>query len=401
MMTVEDAASGPHNKDSSVSAQLIASARDVAPVLAEDADEAVLLGRLTDRVVSALDEANLFKLLAPKYRAGYESSIKTMNRVAAELSKSCASASWVTSIYNGVLYMIAPFSDEAQDEVYAIDKPKGVAHFNPAGEAVRTAGGYRLSGTWRFCSGQHHAQFALLTSTIIGEHTVPDVAQFIIWRSEATAIDDWQVSGLAGTGSNTLTVKDVFVPEHRVLKMSDILNGRSLSKANADNPYFRMPTVPLFVAASAGTPIGIAEKAVDLLHDRVRKRGITYTNYHQQAEAAVTHFQMDEATMKLDQARFHADRGAQTVVDVTRDLSNIVHRVRCRSDTAWVIRLCREIVEIVQQASGASAIHKRDPLSRMLSDIQALSVHSFLLFTTNAELHGRVLCGLAPEVPFV
>lgn len=401
-MTAIETSRGHAGADKSqVAARLVDAARDAAEVLAADADEAVRLGRLTDRAIEVLDGARLLKLVAPKTRGGFELPVKVMNRVTAELAKGCASASWVASIYNGLLYMIAPFSDEAQDEVYSFDNPKGVAQFNAAGEAVAADGGYRLSGTWRFCSGQHHAQFAMLASTIVGEGVTLEPASFIVWRDQAEVIDDWQVSGLAGTGSNSLVVKDVFVPEHRVLRMSVPAGSGLLPKSLADNPYFRTPAVPFFSAGSAGTPIGIAEKAVELLHDRVRTRGITYTNYLRQAEAPATHLQMDEATMKLDQARFHADHGADLVLEVARDLSNVTNRVRCRADTAWVIKLCREVVQIVQQASGASAIHKRDPLGRMLNDIQALAVHSFLLFNTNAELHGRVLCGVDPDVPWV
>lgn len=387
--------------DSQVAERLIAAARVAAEVLAAESDESVRLGRLTDRALDTLDEAQLLKIVAPKVRGGFELPVKTMNRVTAELSKGCASGSWVAGVYAGVLYLIARFSDEAQDEVYAHPHPKSVAAFNPSGEAAPVPGGYRLSGTWRFCTGQHHAQFAVLASTIVGEGPAGEPASFLIRREEATLVDDWQVNGLAGTGSNSLIVKDVFVPEYRVLRSSVLSANETLSKSLADNSFFRMPAIPFFSAGSAGTAIGIAERAVDLLHERVRRRGITYTNYARQADAAITHFQMDEATMKLDQARFHADRGADTVVEVAEDDSNLVHRVRCRADAAWVVRLCREVVELVQQASGASAIHKRDPLGRMLSDIQALSVHSVLLFTTNAELHGRVLCGLDPEVPWV
>ena len=51
----------------------------------------------------------------------------------------------------------------------------------------------------------------------------------------------------------------------------------------------------------------------------------------------------------------------------------------CRADAAWATKLCRQVVETVRQGSGAGAIRHQDPLSRIVSDIEALSVHSFLL----------------------
>lgn len=65
------------------------------------------------------------------------------------------------------------------------------------------------------------------------------------------------------------------------------------------------------------------------------------------------------------------------------------------------MKLAREVCEIVEQASGASAILTKDPLPGLLRDIRVISVHSFLLYNTNAELYGRVLAGMDPGVPFV
>lgn len=406
-MTISDTTIGSEapdaaRQDRDPAADLIAAAAEIgSTILAADADEAVRLARPTDRVIAALDDAGLLMLCAPKIRGGHEVSLRTFIAVHEELSKGCASTSWVSGVANGALYMMAPFPDEAQDEVYSVGHPKSVAAFNPAGQAVAVPGGYRLSGTWRFCTGQHHANWALLSSLIVGDDSLPEPAQFIVPRSECHVHDDWQVTGLAGTGSNTMSVEDVFVPAHRALRLSIPGSGQTRSEALASNNYFKMPAIPFFATGSAGTPLGLASAALDLMRERVQKRGITYSHYARQAEAAITHFQLDEATMKLDQARFHAARAADTVLEVTEDLGNISHRVRCRSDIAWATKLCREVVEIVQQSSGASSIHKRDPLGRIVADIQALSLHSFLLFNTNAELHGRVLAGLEPEVPFI
>jgi hypothetical protein len=110
---------------------------------------------------------------------------------------------------------------------------------------------------------------------------------------------------------------------------------------------------------------------------------------------------MAAASMKVDQAGFHAGRSVATVPQVAENPGDITLRVRCRADAAWATELCRKAVAIVRSASGAGAIRLQDPLSRISADIEALAVHSFLLHSTNAELYGRVLCGLPPEVPFV
>jgi alkylation response protein AidB-like acyl-CoA dehydrogenase len=371
------------------------------PQLEARAEEARHCGRLTDDVVATLEESGLLMLLAPRSRGGHQASLGTFVRVLEELARGCASTSWVAGVYATAAYMLCSFTDEAQDEVFSSAAPKSVAAFQPAGQATPVSGGYRLTGTWRFCSGEHHADWALLSSLIFGDDAGPRPAQFLVPRADWTSADDWHVTGLSGTGSRSLTVNGVFVPDHRLLPVAGPTEASSRSKVLAGTPYFGMPFIPFFVTGAIGTPLGLAGAAVDLLTRRVHERGITYTPYSVQAEAAITHLQMDAASMKVDQARFHADRSAATVALVAADPGNIRLRVRCRADAAWATKLCREAVETVQAASGAGAIRREDPLSRIVNDIQALSVHSFLLHSTNAELHGRVLCGLDPAVPYV
>jgi alkylation response protein AidB-like acyl-CoA dehydrogenase len=370
-------------------------------LLAERADTARQLGRLTDDVVDELGAAGLITLVSPRGRGGAQVSLETFVRVLEELARGCGSTSWVCGVYGAALYMLSSFPDEAQDEVFSDPAPKSVAAFQPEGAAIRSDGGYRLSGTWRFCSGQHHAGWALLSSIALADGAPPVPAQFLVPRADWVAADDWQVSGLSGTGSCSLTVDDAFVPEHRVLPLADPTQVSSLSKALADDPYFGMPFIPFFVTGATGTPLGLACAAVEQFLERVQRRGITYSNYTRQAEAPITHMQMDTAWMKMDQARFHAERSIRTIGMVAADPGDTTLRVRCRADAAWATKLCREVVDIVRQGSGASAIRHQDPLSRIVSDIEALSVHSFLLHSTNSELHGRVLCGLAPDVPFI
>lgn len=373
----------------------------LVPLLAERADTARQRGRLADDVVDELGAAGLITLMASRGRGGAQVGLRTFVRVLEELARGCGSTSWVCGVYAASLYMLSSFSDEAQDEVFSDPAPKSVAAFQPEGMATRADSGYRLSGTWRFCSGQHHAHWALLSSIAIADDGPPVPAQFLVPRAHWVAADDWQVSGLSGTGSCSLTVDNAFVPEHRVLPLADPTQVSSLSKSLADDPYFGVPFIPFFVTGATGTLLGLAYAAIEQFRERIQRRGITYTTYTRQAEAPITHMQMDTAWMKLDQARFHAERSIRTISMVAADPGDITLRVRCRADAAWATKLCREVVDTVRQGSGAGAIRHQDPLSRIVSDIEALSNHSFLLHSTNSELHGRVLCGLAPDVPFI
>jgi alkylation response protein AidB-like acyl-CoA dehydrogenase len=259
-----------------------------------------------------------------------------------------------------------------------------------------------LSGKWAFATGQHHAGWIIVPAINPDDPTSGPIG-FLVPKSEFTVLDDWHVSGFVATGSNAVSLNETFVPEHRAVPFMSFVTGQYRESSISDDPYYRQPFVPIMCAISVGTGIGLARVALRLFEERVGKRAITYTNYTKQAEAPVTHFQLAEARMKLDQAEFHATRLTSTVDQhiETAQAWEIETRVRCRADVAWALKLAREVCEVVEQGSGASAIHYKDPLPKILRDIRAISVHSFLLHSTNAELYGRVLAGLEPGIPFV
>jgi len=107
--------------------------------------------------------------------------------------------------------------------------------------------------------------------------------------------------------------------------------------------------------------------------------------------------------MKLDLAEMLAARIVTTVDehDATGAPWDDLERVRCRADIAGAVKLCREVCEVVEHGSGANSIREKDRLTGVLRDIRAISVHSFLVHSTNAELYGRVLAGLEPGVPYI
>ncbi|BCO49687.1 acyl-CoA dehydrogenase family protein [Mycobacterium avium subsp. hominissuis] len=394
-MTTTDEALEPDTEE-----QLIAKAAELSALLAEHADEASQLTRPADTVIEALRDAGMFKLTTPRSRGGYQVSLPTFIRIGEELARGCASTSWVTSIYNGGIYMSCTFPDRALDEVFADGAPLMCSNFTPSGQAIPTDGGYRITASWRFCSGQHHADWGLMASMIVRDGQDPEPATFIIRRSDMVAADDWHVSGLRGSGSNTLSVEDLFVPEHMVQPIAVAAMAETRSESLASDSYFKVPHIPFFTAGATGAPLGMARAAMDLFASRIHKRGITYTTYAKQSDAVVTHLQMDEAIMKIDEARFHAERAVETALKVSENLADVASRVRIRSDAAWCFRRSREAIEVIRQAAGASALTLSNPMGRIVDDIEALTVHSFLVFSTNAELHGRVRCGLAPDVPF-
>ncbi|APZ50558.1 acyl-CoA dehydrogenase family protein [Salipiger abyssi] len=379
---------------------LVRNAEAAADPIAASAPETLQLRRPADAAVEAIFAGGLEKMTLPRSYGGSQATTREQLEAYATLAEADASASWVACIYNAVGHMICAFGDQAIEEVLASDKPRSAGVFAPSGKGRRTEGGYLVTGRYAFASGQHHAGW--IFAPMMPEEGGPPIA-CLIPKDAFEVEDDWHVSGFIGTGSNAVRLPETFVPDHRTVPFMDIVHGKGRPSSVSEDPYYRQPFVPIMCAVSTGTPLGLARKALRLFKERIGKRGITYTSYSKQSEAPVTHLQLAEATAKLDQAEFHAARLTGIVDEhmATGAAWDMETRVRCRSDIAWTIKLAREVCEIVELGSGASAIHLKDPLPAILRDIRTISVHAFLLFSTNAELYGRVLAGMEPDIPFV
>jgi hypothetical protein len=103
--------------------------------------------------------------------------------------------------------------------------------------------------------------------------------------------------------------------------------------------------------------------------------------------------------MKLDQARFHTQRIIDTAGMANGEI-DMTARWRSRTDAAWGIRLCKEVGDIVETASGASSLRRTGPIPRTVRDLHALALHALFLESTLNEMYGKVLCGIDPGIPF-
>jgi len=69
--------------------------------------------------------------------------------------------------------------------------------------------------------------------------------------------------------------------------------------------------------------------------------------------------------------------------------------------TVEACRLAKEAVDILATASGGSSIYSDQPIQRIARDVNAVTMHALMHPDTNAELHGRILCGLDPDTLYI
>jgi len=83
--------------------------------------------------------------------------------------------------------------------------------------------------------------------------------------AEVEIVDDWQVLGLAGTGSKSLVLDDVFVPEHRSVMVSDLFAGTPPGAlVHPDYPVLRAPRGFLVSYSLPPVAIALGRRALDI-----------------------------------------------------------------------------------------------------------------------------------------
>ncbi len=377
---------------------LVDRAAALVPLLLERAPAAEKARRVSDATFDALSEAGIFSMTAPARYGGAEVDFQTQCEVLANLARGCPSTSWVATIYSAMSWLVGTFPDQAQDEIFADRDPRISGVFSPTGTGVPKDGGLLVSGRWGFNTGCHGARWTVMNAVVgTGAEAVPTC---VIARSrELTILDDWYATGMSATGSNTIVADNVFVPAYRCLRLPDMLEARLPARHNADNPYFNYPLSPVLTVNAGGTPLGMAQGALEEFRARLPGRGIAYTFYTNKAEAPVTHLQLADAALTLESADAHVRRAAALLDRHTGGPMSLDARVKSRAHIAYAMGLARQSVDTLFYASGASSIQTHMPIQRFQRDVQALANHAIMHTQTALELYGRVLCGLAPNTP--
>lgn len=383
--------------------ELVRRVSALAPVLKANATWAERNRRLHDESIEALADAGVFRMRVPARFGGYECDTRTLVDVGAELGQADGSTAWTASVYWIPTWMVCLFPDDVQAEVFSTPDVRVCGTLSPTAMAAPVEGGVVVNGKWGFVSGAWHSHWQEIVAIQVGPDQQPMPIMALVPMSELQIVDDWHTTGLQGTGSVSTVAQDVFVPAERVLPLPAVLQEQYASRLNADIPIYRAPLLPVASASSVGTLLGLARAARAAFLERLPGRKITYTGYEQQSEAPITHLQVAAAALKIDQTQFHAERLAATVDGKSErgEQWTLEERARVRADMGAVCALAKEATDILASASGGSSIYSDVPIQRILRDVQSANLHALMHPNTNAELYGRVLCGLPPNTLYI
>ncbi|MEV7683398.1 acyl-CoA dehydrogenase family protein [Streptomyces sp. NPDC088341] len=376
--------------------------RKISPALRENSRTAESQRWITEESIELLKEAGVFRVAVPERFGGLDLPAADQAEVLSEIARSCGSTGWVASVWMSSTWIASLYPDKAQEEIFANGSVRISGGFTPSGTLKATDGGYILNGSWRFNTGVRGAEWnicAAMAELPDGEH---EELFAIVPISEVSTADDWDTFGAAGTGSVTSTVKDVFVPAHRVVDAT-VYDASTRDRWNADINGRNYNLISYILATCAPVYIGLAKAALDLFVERLPGKGITYTEWTEQSLHPYTQVQVATAANKiaacealqrvwLESIQNREDAGEKMTVEA---------KAAVRGQVGYVVQTAKEAVEVLYNISSASTIARANAFQRVYRDITALSLHGLLTPVSSLEAHGRVLLGLEPGTEYI
>ncbi|WP_376711580.1 acyl-CoA dehydrogenase family protein [Bradyrhizobium altum] len=381
---------------------MVARARALAPALRERAARTEELRRLPPETERDLHDSGLFRILQPERVGGSELDYVALVDCADALGQGDASVSWNFANLASHHWMLGMFAPEAQSAVWGENPDTLIASsfVFPAGRAMKTSGGYLLSGHWPFSSGVEACGWNMLASVVATDDEADGVEYrlFLLNRRDYSIDDTWNAAGLRGTGSNDVRVTDAFVPEHMTVGISDLAGGATPGSVVNPNALYMLPVFSLFPYVLSGVGLGNAQACLDDYVEIARHRASTY-NRAKLGDLQSTQIKIAEASAKIDAARLIMRTNCVDVLAEIRrgDIPSIAAKTRLRRDGAFAVNLCTEAVSLLFAASGARSLFTSGALQRQFRDAHAVNAHLAFNFDAAGTNYGRVALGLPSE----
>jgi indole-3-acetate monooxygenase len=375
-------------------------AKALAPLLKAAAGEIEEQRQLPEGVVEALIEGGFFRLLLPRSLGGAELHPLKYVQVLEEIAKAEPSTAWSLGQNSGCS-MSAPYLDPAvAREIFG--PRRGILAWGPelpgAGRGVVVAGGIRVTGRWGFATGSRHA-------TWLGAHVPlfsadghpycspdgrPAVRTALFPKASAEIIDNWQVIGLRGTGSDSYAVEDLFVPQEFTLARDNPAERREpglLYKFTSGMVYAMG-----FSNVSLGIARGVLEAFVELARDKIPRGARNPLRHNNVVQSEVAQC---EAKLRSSSAYVRSTlREMWDEAERNGDFAPEQH-AKLRLAATWTIRQSRDVVATIYAAAGATAIFNENPFERRFRDMHAGSQQGQGR-PVHFETVGQILLGLPP-----
>ena len=296
---------------------LVERARALQPLIARDADEIERTRRLTPAVTSALIENGLYRSLLPQSLGGSEAPLEIFMQMQEEIAKADASTAWCLGQCSVCAMTAAYLDPDAANEIFNI--APGILAWGAINHEVQAVpGGYKASARWDFASGSRQASWLGAHVRVVEADGTPrrkkdgspEIRTILFPVTSATMYDVWDVIGLRGTGTDSYSVDNLFIPEKFAALRDDPAALRE------KGPLYKLTTNMVFSMGFAATSLGVARATLDAAIDLARGKTPQGLKAMRDNNAVQGLIGRTEATLRAARAYLYT-----TAAEVWRDLA--------------------------------------------------------------------------------
>ncbi len=384
-----------------IGANIFAATQALAPLIKESVPAMDAERRLPAKLVDALRTLGAFRMAVPRAYGGLELDPMTQVRVVEELSRLDGSVGWCSMISTAGSFGSAFLAPEVAQRLCGHNAFSLAGQVVPIGRAELVAGGYRVSGRYRFGSGCNHASIMAGGSVIFEDGKPrlvdgrPDIRVMTFPPSSCTILDTWYTTGLVGTGSNDYVVENVFVPFDESWNF-------------AERPQIAGPLycfAPLFLVSHAGVPLGIARSAIDAVTELASRKDLMPDPHklfgsRKLADDSRAHEAIAIAEGELAAARAFTYSSLEELWQTLQRGERLSPRQRAlyRIMLIYVHRVAKEVTAKMYDLAATSAIYRSNPLDRLMRDILTACQHG-IVHPKMYRPAGRMLLGMEAGDP--
>ena len=364
------------------SSLLVDEARALRPLIEQEAARAEAETTTTQTVVDALAAAQLFWMLVPRELGGAEAGIEDALAVFEELAYADGSTGWsamanTTSSAFAAIYT----SDDAAKAMFNADG-LGIhaGMLGPVGTARVENDGFVVTGRYQFGSGCGHATWIGAGTQEIdaaGERMndasgLPALRIVFLRPDQVAFQGNWNVLGLAGTGSYDYAVDEQFVPEGFSFPLLTAVPRRG-------GPTYNIGLFGIVASGHAGFALGVGARALDELLDLVptkqRMGGFTPVADEQLFQHD---YAMHDAALRSARAYVFDVFGSAEAAAVAGGAPSLVQQQRMRQAATYATRVAADAARFAYTWAGTSALRNGGVLQRCFRDIHAGTQHVYV-----------------------
>ena len=373
---------------------LIERARSLVPVLRQRAAQTNAERRLPKETVEDYRRLELTRCLQPAMFGGRASNYRVFSKMLRTLAQGCGSSAWVAGVHGEHSWVIGQYAERAQREVWD-GNPLAVASASipPTGAAERAPGGHLVTGKWSYASGCDYAQWLLLNGAV-KDGGKREERMFLVPVGEVEIVDDWHVMGLAGTGSKSVVLKNVAVPDYRSISMHELKTGTGPGAAvHRDNALYRTPRGLLASFSLSSVCVGLAERAIAEFEDITRNR---LSRGVRVAELEAVQLKLAEASVQTETIAALIEQTIDRNIEAVESGREITAEqvAWTKRNSSYATQMSRTVVSTIFEIAGGSALYASNPLQEIFRDTMAGTSHLSLTWHRTAPAYGQIRFGL-------